>query len=373
MTDKAPETGYHHLMENVNRGNLRRSLRVILGDFTRTIRILLVRPSRIPAGVRILLHQNRALKIRRRLKDEGYDIPVMMLVSITSRCNLSCSGCYMQQRRPRGEPEMSLNELKSLAAQAEELGISVVGIIGGEPLLRHHEIIALAQSFPRIVFTLNTNGLLIDEETAEEIAACENLVPFISLEGFRKETDSRRGHGMYDQVLSACSLMNDRVLFFGLAVTVSQRNIGEVLDETFIRTMIATGARAFIFIQYVPAEPGTEDLVPTPEQRRLLIASIKEFNRKYPAFFIGIPGEMEMFGGCLAAGRGFVHVNPYGDLEPCPIVPISDTNLKTTPLKDALQSPLLRAVRRNHRSLHPNGRCVLRTNPRWLDEQNSME
>lgn len=131
MTDKAPETGYHNLMENVNRGNLRRSLRVILGDFTRTIRILAVRPSRIPAGVRILLHQNRALKIRRRLKDEGYDIPVMMLVSITSRCNLSCSGCYMQQRRPRGEPEMSLNELKSLAAQAEELGISVVGIIGG--------------------------------------------------------------------------------------------------------------------------------------------------------------------------------------------------------------------------------------------------
>jgi MoaA/NifB/PqqE/SkfB family radical SAM enzyme len=373
MTDPSPETGYLNLMDNVNRGNLQRSIRVILADFKRTIRILAARPSRIRAGIRILLHQKRALAIRRKLKDEGYDIPVMMLVSITSLCNLSCSGCYMQQRRPQAGPEMNLDELKSIAAQAEELGISVIGIIGGEPLLRHHEIIALAQSFPRIVFTLNTNGLLVNEETTEEIAGCENLVPFISLEGFRKETDSRRGQGMYDRVLSACSLMNDRVLFFGLAVTVSRNNIGEVLDESFIRTMIATGARAFIFIQYVPAGPGTQDLVPTPEQRQLVIRSMHAFNRNYPAFFIGIPGDMEEFGGCLAAGRGFIHVNPYGDLEPCPIVPISDGNLRTLPLKEALQSPLLRTIRENHQSLHANGRCILRTQPRWLEELLSKE
>jgi MoaA/NifB/PqqE/SkfB family radical SAM enzyme len=83
--------------------------------------------------------------------------------------------------------------------------------------------------------------------------------------------------------------------------------------------MLRAGARAFIYIQYVPAEPGTEDLVPTLEQRDLVIRSMQEFNRKYPAFFIGIPGDMEIFDGCLAAGRGFIHVNPYGDLEPCPL------------------------------------------------------
>jgi len=373
MTDQHTDAVYFRLMNTFNRGNLRRSLRVIMNDVKRTIRFLAARPSLITAGMKILLHQKRASAIRRKSKEEGHDVPIMMLISITSQCNLSCSGCYMQQRRQQPGPEMSLDELKSVVAQAEELGISVISIIGGEPLLRKTEIITLARSFPRILFTLNTNGLLIDEETAADLAGCENLVPFISLEGFRTETDNRRGRGMYDRLLSAFSLLNARILLFGCAVMVSRNNISEVLDESFIRTMIATGVRAFIFIQYVPTEPGTEDLVPTQEQRELVIRSMLEFNRKYPAFFIGIPGDMERFGGCLAAGRGFVHVNPYGDLEPCPMVPLSDANLRTLPLREALQSRLLETIRKNHRSLHANGRCILRTKTQWIEELLSIK
>lgn len=373
MTGQRSDTGYSDLMDTINRDNLRRSVRVIFYEGRRTVRILAGRPSLILSGVKIHLHQMKAAKIRRNAKIRGRDIPVMMFISITSRCNLACSGCYMKQRPSPAGPELTLNELKSVITQAEHLGISVIAFVGGEPLLRSRDIISLAGSFPHILFTLNTNGTLIDDEMAAALAACENLVPFISLEGFRKETDNRRGPGAYDRILAACSLMNDRILFFGCAVTVSRNNFSEVFDESFIRTMIGAGARAFIYIQYVPAEPGTEDLVPTREQRELLIRKMALFNRDYPAFFIGIPGDMEVFGGCLAAGRGFIHVNPIGDLEPCPLVPVSDASLRTLSLEDALQSPLLVAVRRNHRALHANGRCVLRTSPRWLEEQCSGE
>jgi MoaA/NifB/PqqE/SkfB family radical SAM enzyme len=373
MTDTTPDMRYHDLIDTLNRENWRKSIRVIFTDWRRTIRILAARPSLILAGGRIHFHRKKASMLRRKAKAGGLDIPVIMLLSITSRCNLSCSGCYAKQRRPQPVPEMSLHELMSVAAQAEELGISVISITGGEPLLRKTEIITLARSYPRMVFTLNTNGLLIDEETAGDFAGCGNLIPFISLEGFRTETDKRRGEGTYDRLLLACSLLNERVLFFGCAVTVTRNNFSGVLDKTFIRTMIAMGARAFIFIQYVPTEPGTEDLVPTPEQRELMVRCMGEFNREYPAFFFGVPGNMELFEGCLAAGTGFIHVNPYGDLEPCPIVPISDANLRTLPLKEALQSHLLHTIRQNHRSLRANGLCVLRTNPRWLEELISMK
>jgi MoaA/NifB/PqqE/SkfB family radical SAM enzyme len=360
-------------MDAINRSNLKMSLRVIFAGGKRTIRILAARPSLILAGARLHLHQKKAAKVRQKAREGGLDVPVMMLVSITSRCNLSCRGCYMLQRKPRPEPEMTLDELRSVISQAEDIGVSVISLVGGEPLVRRNEVLNLARSFPRILFTLNTNGILIDEDMAAELAGCVNLVPFISLEGFQIETDSRRGQGVYDRVLAACSLLSTRLLFFGCAVTVSRNTISEVLDESFIRTMIGAGVRAFIFIQYVPAEPGTEDLVPTPEQRRLLIASMDEFNRKYPAFFIGIPGDMEMFDGCLAAGRGFIHVNPYGDLEPCPVVPLSDVNLRTVPLREALQSRLLRAIRSNHSSLKANGRCVLRTDPLWPEKTASKK
>lgn len=373
MTDISDDTGFSDPMEAINRSNLKRSLRVIFAGGKRTIRILAARPSLFLAGARLHLHQKRSAKVRQKAREDGLDVPVMMLVSITSRCNLSCRGCYMLQRKPRLEPEMTLDELRSVVSQAEDIGVSVVSLVGGEPLVRRNEVMNLARSFPRILFTLNTNGMLIDEDMAAELAGCVNLVPFISLEGFKKETDSRRGQGVYDRVLAACSLLSTRLLFFGCAITVSRNTISKVLDESFIRTMIDAGARAFIFIQYVPAEPGTDDLVPTPEQRRLLIACMDEFNRKYPAFFIGIPGDMEMFDGCLAAGRGFVHVNPYGDLEPCPIVPLSDVNLRTVPLREALQSRLLRAIRSNHSSLRANGRCILRTDPLWPEKAASKK
>ena len=47
--------------------------------------------------------------------------------------------------------------------------------------------------------------------------------------------------------------------------------------------------------------------------------------------FIAVPWDEEETGGCLAAGRGFVHISAAGDLEPCPFAPYSDANLQDSP------------------------------------------
>ena len=49
-------------------------------------------------------------------------------------------------------------------------------------------------------------------------------------------------------------------------------------------------------------------------------------------------------GGCLAAGRGFFHINPYGAAEACPFSPYSDRSLKNYSLLEALQSPLFNKI-----------------------------
>ena len=66
---------------------------------------------------------------------------------------------------------------------------------------------------------------------------------------------------------------------------------------------------------------------------------MQAFRNKYRALFVNVPGDEKDFGGCLSAGRGFVHVSAEGDLEPCPFAPYSDVNLRDKPLKEALQSP----------------------------------
>jgi MoaA/NifB/PqqE/SkfB family radical SAM enzyme len=91
------------------------------------------------------------------------------------------------------------------------------------------------------------------------------------------------------------------------------------------------------------------------------------FRQKYPALFLAFPGSEIDLGGCLAAGKGFVHINAEGDVEPCPFSPYSDTSLKEMPLIEALRSPLLRAIRENDVRLdESNGICALWQNRDWV-------
>ena len=373
VEDQDEEIRYRRLFDSLNAHNLRRAMRVSAADPVRMTRFFAANPALLLTGIRMLIHMKKSERTRRKHEAEGLIVPPLLLLSITGRCNISCSGCYMKQRTADTAREMDLAALRAVVAQADELGISAIVLLGGEPLLRLKDIISLATEFPVVLFPLFTNGLLIDREVTRMIAGCPNIIPFISFEGFRIETDTRRGSGVYDRLLLSCSFLSERVPFFGCTVTVTQENTDVVLSDEFIRTILGTGARALAFIQYVPTEPGTAGLVPTPEQRRKIQESQAAFNRTYPAFFMAAPGDVEMFGGCLAAGRGFVHVSPSGDLEPCTMVPCSDANLRHVPLREALRSRFLETIRRSHRNLRPDGHCALRTNREWVLEMLSRK
>ena len=60
---------------------------------------------------------------------------------------------------------------------------------------------------------------------------------------------------------------------------------------------------------------------------------------------ISFPGDEKSSGGCLAAGRGFFHINPYGGAEPCPFSPYSDINVSKTSLLQAIDSKLFTKLR----------------------------
>jgi MoaA/NifB/PqqE/SkfB family radical SAM enzyme len=356
-------------MEDDN-NQYRETFNATIGEtLSQALRIIASDPALVITGSVILHHQRKAAAVRKEHEAGGLLVPPVMITSITSRCNLACAGCYMHGRGEKPAMEMSPAILASVVDQARELGVSIIVIAGGEPLVRQEEIFRVAEAHPPILFPLFTNGLLIDETLAKRIAQCRNIVPVISFEGFRPETDTRRGSGVYDRLLATCSILQDRGIFFGCSVTTTRENFTDVTGEAFVRQMIGTGARTFTFVEYVPMAPGTENLVLTREQKKTLQAVLAEYNRKFPAIFIGFPGDEDSYGGCLAAGRGFVHVSPSGDLEPCPAAPFSDANLAQVPLKDALQSRLLGRIRDEHSLLtESTGGCALRANRAWVQE-----
>jgi len=85
--------------------------------------------------------------------------------------------------------------------EGEELGTYLYTILGGEPFVYPH-LFEVAKNHPDVVFHTFTNGtLLTNPKMIEQLKEVGNIVPVISIEGWEKETDQRRGPGMFANVV----------------------------------------------------------------------------------------------------------------------------------------------------------------------------
>lgn len=315
---------------------------------------------------RTCLDQHRAVNQRAKWGRRGVQVPPMMIVSITNRCNLNCVGCYAHAIHAAPEAEMDDKRLFELVDEADELGVSIILIAGGEPLLRP-AFFELAWLHPHILFLVFTNGLLLNEANVDLFRRMRNLIPVLSLEGEQMETDMRRGNGIYRLVEERMRALKKKGLFFGTSLTLTSQNHDLVTSVDFQRNLSSLGSSISFFVDYVPVKPGTESLVLTPEQKQGEAEWTKRLNDEVGGLFVALPGDEDQYGGCLAGGRGFIHVNPQGRLEACPFAPFSDTDLTQMSLKEALGSKLMQVIRQNANQLSERkGGCSLWENRDWV-------
>jgi len=350
--------------------NLNFSVNKIVNDalrvfFEDAVRIALTSPSQSVFFLRTYRWQNKASKTRQRLELEGVHVPPVLVISVTSKCNLHCEGCYYQALRAKTDAEMSDERIERLVDEAKELGISFIVLGGGEPLMRP-KILDLSKKTPEIMFLLFTNGLLLNDQVLEQIAANKNIIPLLSLEGYQIDTDGRRGSGVYSQLLKSMGKLKNKGLFWGASLTMTRTNFDEVTDEAFIKQLVDSGCKLFMLVEYTPVTADTEDWVLTEEQKAKVVPTRNGFRKKYPALFIALPWDENEIGGCLSAGRGFVHISAEGNVEPCPFIAYSDTNLKNIPLREALQSKMLKTIRENHAELKEIQGCALWEKREWV-------
>jgi MoaA/NifB/PqqE/SkfB family radical SAM enzyme len=220
---------------------------------------------------------------------------------------------------------------------------------------------------PNIVFTPFTNGLLVSGEHIRRLKQQRHVLPIVSFEGYELETDRRRGLGVYDNGFGLIQRFNQENIYFGVSITATRGNLDLITSPSFIRSLADQGCKVFFFINYIPVAEGTDEMAMTRAQVDELNRVMSTYRREHQALFLAFPGSEIDFGGCLAAGKGFVHINPAGDVQPCPFSPYSDANLKEMPLIEALKSPLLATIRENSARLdESNGICALWNTREWV-------
>ena len=278
---------------------------------------------------------------RQKENKEKYNcnVPWAILMDPTSACNLKCTGCWAAEYG--NHMNLTYEEMDDIVNQGVELGTYVYLFTGGEPLVRKKDIIRLCEAHPDCVFSTFTNGTLIDETFADEMLRVKNFVPAISIEGFEKATDSRRGDGTYQKIIRAMEILKAKKLPFGISCCYTSANADVIGSEEYFDYMIELGAKFAWFFTYMPVGKGAvTDLIAKPEQREMMYYKIREYRHTKPLFTVDFWNDGEYVGGCIAGGRSYCHINANGDIEPCAFIHYSDSNIREKTLLEAYRSGL---------------------------------
>lgn len=314
-----------------------------------TLKATLRDPRESAFMVRFAAAANKATRRRLELEAEGLHVPSFLIASITSACNLHCAGCYSRCNNATVDAEpvkqLSTGEWKAIFSEAESLGVSFILLAGGEPLLRW-DVIEAAGDMKNLIFPIFTNGTYMDDTTFAQLDKCRNLIPVMSIEGGREITDARRGEGVYDRLIAAMDRLHGKNLLFGASITVTTENIREVTSPEFMEKLVRRGCKLVFFVEFVPVTEEARHLAPDDPEREYLLDAIRRFRETFPELIaLAFPGNEKANGGCMAAGRGFFHINSHGGAEPCPFSPYSDVDVRKTGVRGALRSLLFMALR----------------------------
>ncbi len=295
-----------------------------------------------------------------------YSIPLNLLIDPTSACNLKCIGCWAADYDRRSE--ISYEKLDEILTDAGKLGISDIVFSGGEPLMRKDDILKLSEKHNKLPFALFTNGTLIDDAFADEMARLGNLNVFVSIEGFREATDFRRGKGTFDKVTAAMDILKKRDIGFGFSICYHSQNWEEVCSDEFLDFLREKGAWIGWMFNYIPVGSGADlSLCLNAEQRAKVKQKVEAYMKKHRFTIIDFANIGHMAFGCVAAGNEFVHINAHGDLEPCAFFHYSDVNINEKALPEALKSHFFRHFRKAKPfSDNPHQPCPIMDAPEML-------
>jgi MoaA/NifB/PqqE/SkfB family radical SAM enzyme len=266
---------------------------------------------------------------KRRLR-RGQYFPPFLYVSVINSCNLRCQGCWVDVAAK--QETITPQAFQKLVREARAMGNVFFGIVGGEPFMHPHLLDMLGEH-PHCYFQVFTNGQFITPERAHRLRRLGNVTPLISVEGNELVSDERRGRrGVLGKTLEGLRNCLEHKVFTGVCTSLCQTNIDDLLNEAWIDRLIDMGVMYTWFHVYRPMGPDANpQLCLTAEQQRRARQFVVEMRAKKPIIIVDAYYDGAGRALCPAATGISHHINPWGDIEPCPIVQFTRESIHATP------------------------------------------
>ncbi|CAK0759979.1 Radical SAM protein [Gammaproteobacteria bacterium] len=173
---------------------------------------------------------DRAATILRPPQSVVMNTPRSVDLSLTGKCNLRCKTCFyadeMQSLR-----DMSTERWLVLMDELGTLGVMHANLSGGEPLARRDFPTILARLVAnRLRFSMNSNGILFDAESARLLAdthRCDTVQ--VSMDGSCPEIHNLiRGPGAFEGAMRGIHHLLGAGLKISVRVTINRINVHDL-------------------------------------------------------------------------------------------------------------------------------------------------
>jgi len=296
----------------------------------------------------------------------GFSVkPVLINWLITRRCNLACPYCEIgvANKKEIKETELNLDQIKKIVPQFKALGVRFVTFAGGEPLVYEDMLSVIkyckGQGF---IVGLVTNGILITEEVARQLAASGVDHIHISLDSPDNLQDEIRNfEGCFKRVDSAIRwLLKYKDIggyHIGLGSVISAFNFDKVENLFSYAEKMgidSVGLQPF-FENQIRNKEMIDRFSITPEKIAYLQEKIKYFLKRYPhlirsSYFFtnSIPKyfrDPKMKGTYCYGGGLTINIFPDGTLGACYYLCAQDAgSLREKKLLEIINTPAYRRL-----------------------------
>ena len=268
----------------------------------------------------------------------GRPLPIVTNFAVTSRCPCRCWHCSFADRSRHDV--LSLAQMKQSIAEVQMLGASVIGLTGGEPLLRNdlEDIIACIDE--RSMPLLFTTGYQLTAQRVKRLKTAGLEIPVVSLDHYDPDRhDQGRGRkGMHATAIKAIRMFQDEGMYVAVSFVPDRRLVadrGELFRTIdFFKDLGVNDMRLTspILSGHLTARP--EELLSAAH-----VATIFEVQKKctqtpgYPGVFAYDFFESEHYYGC-GAGYNYMFIDSQGNVCPCDFTMMSFGNIMERSLTD---------------------------------------
>jgi MoaA/NifB/PqqE/SkfB family radical SAM enzyme len=257
------------------------------------------------------------------------------------KCNFRCVHCSIKRfQNKKDVRKMSINDVKNLSKQADELGLARFVITGGEPLIfKDFDQLVSAIDPHKFYINCDTNGWFLDRLKVKHLKSIGVDRIQLSIDSLdRKEHDDfRMAEGSHERAMKAVDFCLQEGMNIFIQTVVSKQRLYTQEFVEFIKYFNKKNVGVFVsFAKPVGSWQGNFDVLINDNDlmyfENALQSRYKVFSHLTPSY-----GSK---GGCVAS-TNILSINETGDVLPCIYFPVSIGNIFDESLKDILE----RAVR----------------------------